>query len=122
MKKELILGLVAVFGFVTAGFAAPTVLNTTWDFYGGGFNINFDSGDDASVIFNTGGAHAWGSFSGADYDDNPYTYNVDTTRAQVRANVEGGGMVWPASMPKRRFGLPTALLSLPAALVLTLLT
>ncbi|MCD6524343.1 MAG: hypothetical protein J7K48_05020 [Thermococcus sp.] len=94
MKKVLILGLVTVFGFVMVGFAAPTVLNTTWDFYGGGFNINFNSGDDASVTFNTAGAHAWGSFSGTDYDNNPYNYNVDNTRAQVTANVDGGGGIY----------------------------
>jgi len=93
MRSLTIAGLVLVFGFVVGGLAASTVLDTTWNFFGGSLNINFGSGDDASVILATAGTQAWGSFLGTDYDDNPYTYNVDTTRTQVKAWVDGGGWI-----------------------------
>jgi len=91
MRKIMIVSLLLSFGLAAGGLAASSGVDTTWDFYSGWLNISFDSSDDASISLNTGGGHAWGSFLGTDYDDNPHKYNVDTARAQVRAWIEGGG-------------------------------
>lgn len=93
MTKLAVVVFAVLCGLTLLAMADPTVLDTSWRFSGGSLGIEFTSSNDAKITFSTGGYFASGSLVATDYDDNPYKYNVDTTRAQVKARVEGGGYI-----------------------------
>ena len=91
MQKVLLVAALLVLG---GGLAlAQTTVDLNWDVVGGNIKIDFNAGDDAYAGLLTGGSYIFGEFHGIDYDNNPYNYNVDTVRAKVRANIDGGGYV-----------------------------
>lgn len=92
MKRFLMwVVILAMAGGLTAFAFAQTTLDVLWDSWGGNVTVDFQAGDDNHTWLDTGGNHFFGEFHGINYDDNPYSYNVDTVRAKVRANIEGGG-------------------------------
>jgi len=97
MRKILIVGILTFAMIASAGLvSAATTVDTTWD-GGGYFNTKFTAGDDAHSEFTTNGAFILGEFHGKDYDDNPYSYNVDTVDSFVHASVAGGTMCFTNS-------------------------
>jgi hypothetical protein len=90
MKTIISFALIAMLLSATTAFAATTV-DTTWS-GGGSFGTTFTSGDDAHSSFSTNGALISGQFHATDYDDNPYTYSVDTTNTNVMSHVGNGWM------------------------------
>lgn len=85
----------AIFAFLVALFviAIPAAAQTTVDTYwnGAGYmDTTFMAGDDAWSYLETQGSLIGGEFHGKDYDDNPYTYGVDTYFANVDAGVNSG--------------------------------
>lgn len=75
---------------------APTALaatDFTMNWSGSGSVVGtFNSGNDAIAGIQTLGATS-GQFYAKDYDDNPYTYNVDTTESWMRGDITGGGQL-----------------------------
>ena len=90
-RIAVLVAVLALFSFVAF---AQTTVDWNWDFHGGGFNGIFQAGDDAVINFDTGGSHAWGEFHAIDADDNPYSYNVDTVSAKVKAEIGNGGGIY----------------------------
>ena len=88
MKKIPI--LVTLMVIALSGVAmAQTTTDVTWN--GSGYHsIHFQSGDDATSDFQTGGDFISGKYHAVDHDDNPYGYNVDTTDVKVKAHVNDG--------------------------------
>jgi len=90
MQKVLLVALLVLGGGLAL---AQTTVDLNWNVLGGDIGIDFQAGDDAYAGLRTGGSYIFGEFHGIDYDNNPYNYNVDTVRAKVRANIDGGGYV-----------------------------
>jgi len=93
MRRLVMLGLIALLGFGIVGVSdnTETVSNHAWDFTAGWYGFDFQSGNDARVdFFTTGFGSAHGTARMSDCNSNPYNYGVDTTRAQVKANVDDG--------------------------------
>lgn len=90
MKK--VISMLAIF-LLTIGMVSAVVPTTntdvTWN-GAGNLGINFVSGNDAVSSFTTGGNLISGEFHGVDYNDNPYTYSVDTTAVKMRSDVDNG--------------------------------
>ena len=100
MKNKLI-GLTAV--MMTIVLIAPVMAQTTVDTFweGSGFlNTSFVAGDDARSDFWTSGSSISGVFHAKDFDDNLYSYGVDTTDSFVKASVTGWGSGKPDSYMK----------------------
>lgn len=94
MMKKLFALAVLVVAMSSLAFAAPTTFEMNWDAYGGaGIDFTFYNGDDSFASLQTSGNYYFGEFYGKDFDDNPYTYNVDSGLFQLRANVEAGGFI-----------------------------
>ena len=91
-----IFGMLAITTFASLllgsiAFADPTTVNTLWN-GAGNFETHFVSGNDAHADLLTSGNLISGEFHGTDYNDNPYTYSVDTTNTQVKSHVGNGWM------------------------------
>ncbi|MDI3547188.1 MAG: hypothetical protein PWR10_840 [Halanaerobiales bacterium] len=99
MKKIFAFVLVVVFVLAFTGIGlAETNVESSWNGYSGDFTTTIragygDSGDDVTSTFYTG---AYDNFAGTltarDFDDNPYSYGVDTFDVEVNASVDGGGV------------------------------
>lgn len=88
-KKMLIVPLLVLVLLLTPAVVfATTELDVDWD-GAGGFSVDFDTGD-ADMGFETGGSYISGYLYAKDYDDNPYSYGVDTFLTNVDAYVEDG--------------------------------
>jgi len=88
-SKVLIVPLIAIMLLMTSTMVfATTELDVDWD-GAGGFSVDFDTGD-AYMGFETGGNYIWGELYAKDFDDNPYSYGVDTFLTNVDAYVEDG--------------------------------
>uniref|UniRef100_A0A6M3MB30 Uncharacterized protein n=1 Tax=viral metagenome TaxID=1070528 RepID=A0A6M3MB30_9ZZZZ len=87
-SRVLIIPLLAIMLFAPIAVFAVTELDVDWD-GAGGFSVDFDTGD-AYMGFSTGGAYIEGHLYANDYDDNPYSYGVDTFLTNVDAYVENG--------------------------------
>jgi len=74
---------------VSSALAVPTEFTLNWS-GSGTIGTTFNSGNDAVAQMLAIGNTA-GTFYGKDYDDNPYTYSVDTTEAYMRGAITGGG-------------------------------
>lgn len=81
-----------MFGFALWAISAPTTFDAEWDM-SGGVNWTVVNGDDSFSTFGISGNHAFGEYHAIDYDDNPYGYNVDSTKFWLKANVENGGYI-----------------------------
>lgn len=90
MKKILAISLVLALAAMLVPsivFAdGPTEISTDWT-GGGSVGGVVTSGNDSTASFFTGGDFISGSFRAKDSNDNPYTYNVDTTQAFINAQV-----------------------------------
>jgi hypothetical protein len=71
--------------------AGPTQVDINWN-GSGAIGSVVDTGD-AVTTFNTSGNLISGSFTSADSNDNPYTYNVDSFSSYLNASVTGGGSI-----------------------------
>ena len=92
--RAIIFGLVVAFLLATTiGASATTTTNITWD-GGGVVNVNWNSGDDAEMIFSTIGSEIEGNLIAEDKDDNPYGYGIDTSDVKVSAKVKNGGIIY----------------------------
>ena len=93
MKRSLclipLLGLMAILAMPLIPVKAETNLQMSWD-GSGSISAVFNTSD-AFMLFNTAGNRIWGSLNATDYDDNPYSYGVDTFEARVKSFMEGGG-------------------------------
>jgi hypothetical protein len=88
--RKLATVLVILTAIGVMAVAAPTTIDLNWD-AGGIFNMWFFNGDDSNAKLHTEGNHIFGSFHGADADNNPYNYGVDNGTFQVMSSVENGG-------------------------------
>jgi len=88
-SKVLIVPLLAIMLLMTSTMVfATTELDVDWD-GAGGFSVDWDTGD-AGMRFSTLGDRIMGTLYAKDYDDNPYSYGVDTFLTNVDAYVENG--------------------------------
>lgn len=95
MKKVLFSVVIAVvLLFAVSGIALaddPTEVSVTWDGTGWiGANVNTG---DSSTSLNTEGTNINGSLNVKDYNDNPYSYTVDTFSSLLNASVSNGGYI-----------------------------
>jgi len=94
MKKYIaMLTMLMMVVFSVLVFAVPTTVDLGWDAFGGTVDITVFNGDDSVGTLVTTGAHFWGEFNSTDFDNNPYSYGVDSGVFTTKSNVEGGGSV-----------------------------
>ncbi|MEA3453105.1 MAG: hypothetical protein U9Q96_02095 [Patescibacteria group bacterium] len=90
MKKALVFGF--MFALVVVCYAvafAQTTVDVEFD-GGGWYNIDVVAGDDATSFVDINASFASGGFHFVDKDDNPYSYNVDTTTSFLGAQIVDG--------------------------------
>lgn len=95
MKKKLIIGLVVALVMVltpaSVVFAVdPTEVDVNWS-GSGGVGVDIDTGD-AEAGFGTAGDVINGSYSATDFNDNPYSYGVDSFSSLFTGSVINGFM------------------------------
>jgi hypothetical protein len=89
----LVLAVVTTLVFGSVALADdPTDVHVDWDGSGVVF-ADVYAGNDADIHFLTVGNGIKGYFDSRDYNDNPYTYNVDTTASYINAEVGGTGFI-----------------------------
>jgi hypothetical protein len=97
LKKFLIIGVVIALvvtlipGAVLA--ADPTVVNVNWT-GAGVVNTTFTAGNDAVHTLAVNAGTTTGAFNARDENDNPYTYNVDTTSSNANLSLSGGSATY----------------------------
>lgn len=84
--------VMAIALLVTTVSAQTTLLDMTWS-GSGTVDVEFTADDDALMGFHTGGNSISGTLYAEDFNNNPYTYGVDTFETNVRADVQNGGFV-----------------------------
>lgn len=82
----------AVMLIPSAVFAAdPTIINVNWNWTGGGVvNSTVTAGNDAVHALAVNAGNSAGYFNVRDENDNPYSYNVDSTSSNANLWVSGG--------------------------------
>lgn len=94
LKKLLVLiALLVVASMLipSAVFAAdPTSMVVNWS-GGGVVNGTFTNKNDATYSFNVNANGASGTFTANGLNDNPFSYNVDSSNAYIKCSVSGGG-------------------------------
>ncbi len=94
--KKILIAILASLVMVIGIASATTTVDTTWD--GGGImHTVFNSGDDYSATLDTTGTFFSGQFHATDYDDNPYSYGVDSSKSNVVASVTNGEIEYTAN-------------------------
>lgn len=94
MNKRI--GIAAMLLLMAAAIApaARAATDTTFTWSGtGSFGATFNSDNDAKAQVQ---ANGWtsGTFYAKDFGDNPYSYGVDTTLAQLDSDILGGGNIY----------------------------
>jgi len=97
MKKlfGIFFGVLLIFGLVlvpvgTARADDPTIVNVNWGGTGVVVTGTVTAGNDAIHSFTVNALSSSGQFNVTDYNNNPYTYNVDSTVSNIQALVSGG--------------------------------
>lgn len=86
----LVMLVLMIGAYAPAAFAA-TDFTLNWS-SSGSVAGTFNSGDDA-IASMTAIGNTHGQFYAKDSDDNPYTYGVDTTQAQMKGAIDAGGFL-----------------------------
>jgi len=91
MKNKILAGLITLL-VISAPALAETTVDTTWDTNGyTDMSIDFYSGDDMESHFKTQALATKGEYHAKDYDNDPYSYGVDTNKAWLDASISNGG-------------------------------
>lgn len=96
MNKTIFIAVALLMMFTLPAMADPTTTDVVWN-GGGTLNIDFQVSNDMLAQFDAAGFAHQGQFHGKNFADNPYSYNVDTATAFVKATLAGGGSGQPDS-------------------------
>lgn len=89
----MILTLILVIGMAGSALAAPPPTDVTVDWTGGGVVTGGVTTGDATTSFTANAYSSTGHFEARDFNDNPYTYGVDTFQTYMQSNFTGGGVL-----------------------------
>lgn len=89
MKIQAILSTIMALAVISAPALASTTIDHVWD-GAGEFSTHIVADDDSDMTFSTGGSTISGEFHFIDYNDNPYSYEVDTNEFKVKSHVQSG--------------------------------
>lgn len=92
-KKLIFAGVIAIIALIVLCVpvfaAAPTTVTVNWN-GGGVVNGQVNTGD-TTTVFGVNANNAVGTFTATDFNDNPYSYGVDSNSAYMGGSFSNGG-------------------------------